>query len=1001
MVRVRHFAVLCAAACWSLLVLTPSSPAGAQETARKGETPPSPADPFLAQCREKLRTGEWKLALDAARQAHAADPKQADAVVLQGQALFNQGDLDGALAAFDKVTNDFPGREYAVARADALASRALVWLHKREYLKAVDSCYFATLEKYDHVDAHANRALAYVARRQYDRAIQSGQRAIDINPKHPAGYSVRGLARAAQNQLEPALADQQKAIELDATFAPAYQRRGAVYLAKNELDNALKDLDEAVRLSPNVPEILCDRAYVLAQKKDSAKALADVDLALQLQPGFPKALLRKGQILLAQGTFDKAIENFNEAIRLKEDHPSAYCYRGYALAGRGEYSEAIKDFTKAISLDPDMAEAYSGRSQVYKKIGKQREAKADQDRLKPPAKPVARKTPAKKKEEPAAQGFIVTSKDVDPARRTQMLKSAKEIDRLVDASLARNNLSPNPRTTDEQFLRRVYLDITGSIPTFQQTRFFLSTTEPKKRTQLIDDLLNSDRYASHSFNYWADVLRYTDSLNPNVSGDSYRQWLKQSLAENKPWNKLVSELLTAEGLIWQNPATGYIQRDANMPLDNMNNTVRIFLGTRIGCAQCHNHPFDRWKQKEFYQMAAFTFGTVPQTGGTDTRYWKKNPNDRLQEEYASIEQEEEDRRQNSYRFNRLIGVNMMIVNDQPARKITLPADYSYNDGKPGEVIEPKTLFGAPADVRSGEPPRRAFARWLTGKDNPRFALTVANRLWKQCFGVGQIEPVDDMMDSTVAENPELMQFLEAEMKRLDFDLKEFLRILYNTEAYQRQASSEEVALGAPYHFPGPILRRMTAEQVWDSFLTMAVVKPDEYREFKAEVRTDLIGVNLDQVPAAKMLESDKKVAEITNQLGARQAKYMYKGTLLARASELPTPVPPNHFLRTFGQSDRELISASSTTGSVPQVLFMFNGPITHMLLEKNSTIYNNVMQTKTVADGVKVVFRTVLNRDPDDDETELAKQEIKQNGPAGYGNVIWALVNTREFLFIQ
>ena len=103
----------------------------------------------------------------------------------------------------------------------------------------------------------------------------------------------------------------------------------------------------------------------------------------------------------------------------------------------------------------------------------------------------------------------------------------------------------------------------------------------------------------------------------------------------------------------------------------------------------------------------------------------------------------------------------------------------------------------------------------------------------------------------------------------------------------------------------------------------------------------------------------------------------------------------------FGQSDRELISASSTMGSVPQVLFMFNGPVTHMLLEKNSTIYNNVMLKKTVPEGVKVVFWTILNRDPDDDEAELAKQEIKQNGPAGYGNVIWSLVNTREFLFIQ
>ena len=293
-------------------------------------------------------------------------------------------------------------------------------------------------------------------------------------------------------------------------------------------------------------------------------------------------------------------------------------------------------------------------------------------------------------------------------------------------------------------------------------------------------------------------------------------------------------MLTAEGLVWTNPATGYLQRDSNMPLDNMNNTVRIFPGTRIGCAQCHDHPFDHWTQKEFYQMAAFTYGTLTRTDGGDTRYWQSNPNDRLQEEYALIEQEEEDRRNNSYRFNDLINVNMMMVNDKADRKITLPKDYAYDNAKPGDVVEPKALFGGSATPRSGETPRQAFARWLTAKENPRFALTIANRLWKQAFGIGQIEPVDDMMDSTVAENPELMVFLESEMMRLDFDLKEFHRIIFNTEVYQRQASLEEANPGDTFHFAGPALRRMTAEQAWDSFLTLAV--PDEYREMPAYLR---------------------------------------------------------------------------------------------------------------------------------------------------------------------
>jgi hypothetical protein len=239
------------------------------------------------------------------------------------------------------------------------------------------------------------------------------------------------------------------------------------------------------------------------------------------------------------------------------------------------------------------------------------------------------------------------------------------------------------------------------------------------------------------------------------------------------------------------------------------------------------------------------------------------------------------------------------------------------------------------------------------------------------------------------------------MKRLDFDMKEFLRIVYNSATYQREACFDEVPIGGTYHFPGPTLRRMTAEQAWDSFLTLAMADPDEYRELPAQIRTSVIGADLSTVPAQKLLEGEIKAGEVDGSQWKRQAKYMYKGVLLARASELPSPVPPSHFLRMFGQSDRELISASSTTGSVPQVLFMFNGPITHMLLEPKSTIYNNVMRKKSESDRVKVIFMTILNREPDHEETELGKQEIKKNGAAGYGNIVWSLVNTREFLFIQ
>ncbi|VAX42507.1 hypothetical protein MNBD_PLANCTO02-767 [hydrothermal vent metagenome] len=628
------------------------------------------------------------------------------------------------------------------------------------------------------------------------------------------------------------------------------------------------------------------------------------------------------------------------------------------------------------------------------------ETEAAQRRRRPPRRRTSKKKkPSKKKEKPLPPRFMVKSKSVLPSRLMSAIISAQKIDKMVEANYAKYKVTPNPLTSDEQFVRRIYLDIAGRIPTYPETRIFIGSRKPRKRRELIDKLLNSDEYASHSYNYWADILRYTDRLNNSTHGEPYRQWIKQSLAENKPWDKMVTEMITAKGLIWEDPASGFLQRDSGMPLDNMNNIVRIFLGTRIGCAQCHDHPFDRWTQKEFYQMAAYTYGARTNASPNDKRFFKKNPSKRLKEEYYEIDQEEKIQRRNYYRMTQLIRYNLAIVNDNPRRKIRLPKNYQYNNAKPRQIIPPKTLFGDPAIIKKGESSRITFARWLTAKSNPRFAKTIANRLWKRAFGRGQIEPVDDMMDSTVAENPQLMKHLESEMKRLNFDMKEYLRIIFNTQTYQRQASVKATPLAELYHFPGPILRRMTAEQAWDSFLTLAVTKPNEYREFPANIRTEYISVDLNTTTPQNVLEGDDKSKKAVRE--GRRKKYKYKGVLLARASELPSPVKPSHFLRTFGQSDRELISSSSVSGSVPQVLFMFNGPITHMMLEKGSTMYKNVTKKKRVSGRVEVIFLSILNRKPTKDESRVALQEIKKNGSAGYGNVIWSLVNTREFLFVQ
>ena len=979
--------------------------ATALEASTAGSEKQALAQSLAEQSRGQSAANRWNEALATAEKALAADAKSTVALLARGVARAGKGDLDAAIEDFDQVTGQ-GGRDPALVglRAEAHVQRSKVQYAQGRYLPAIDSCYFAILEKDSYFDAHFNRGLAYLARHEFEKAVGSFDRAVKIDPKSALAISCRGFAHGGLGRFDYVIADQNKALELDPKLAIAYERRAAASIAKGgkkDLVKAVADISKALEIDPKLAEALCDRSLLAVMAGDADRAVADVEAAIAAAPKLARARLQRGLLWLQKKDARQATAAFDEAIRLAPRSAEAYAGRGQAHLATKNHEKAVDDFTKAIELNAKLSAAYAGRAKARKNLKPDEKGLAAIKADLAQAKELDELASGKKKPEGSSPPrFDVESAAVDPARHAEALASAKKIDGFVAANYAKHKITPMPQTDDATFVRRVYLDIAGRIPTYQETTRFLVSHESDKRTKLIDQLLGSDDYASHFFNYWADVLRYKDRPTEDVRGEPYRQWIKQSLATNKPWDEMVHAMLSSEGLPWENPATGYLQRDPGMPLDNVNNSIRIFLGTRIGCAQCHNHPFDKWTQKQFYQAAAYVFPTQTRTNPNDKRFWSDKPGERLKEEYGAIEQEEEERRRISYQFDAQMRTLTKIVFDDDGRKIKLPKDYAYSDAKPGDVVEPKPLFGPEIKPKPGEKPRQVFARWLTSKENPRFAITIANRLWKQVFGVGQIEPVDDMMDSTVAENPELMKFLESEMQRLDFNMKEYLRILFNTETYQRQACRDEVPLGAPYHFPGPALRRMTAEQAWDSFVTLAVATAD-YREPPADVYKDALTLDIGNATADEILVSMKKVRDFDQVRNKTQEKFKYKGNLLARASELPSPLPPNHFLRTFGQSDRELISASSTSGSVPQVLFMYNGQITHMLLEKNSTIYDNIVRKKTLSEGVKVVFLTILSREPDAEEIATAMAQVRSDGPAGYGNVVWSLVNTREFMFVQ
>ena len=415
------------------------------------------------------------------------------------------------------------------------------------------------------------------------------------------------------------------------------------------------------------------------------------------------------------------------------------------------------------------------------------------------------------------------------------------IDKLVNDGLAKAQLQPNPPASDEVFLRRIYVDIIGRIPTAQEASDFLNDKSADKRGKLIDTLLASEGYVSNWFNYWADILRVQSNLvdtNIQGAGDAYGVWLKEQLRANTPYNKLVYTMLTARGYVWDNGAVGYYMRDAGMPLDNMANTTQIFLGSRVACAQCHDHPFDQYKQRDFYEMAAYTTGV-------DTRVSSRQ-----------IIAEATGKKKLSRReASRLVAPGVTDVLDDlleplsygtrqnPEREQRLPMDFrgdpknpNTRQGRPGDVVKPQPVFSR-EKIKTGRGILENYAEWMAGPDNPTFTVVIANRLWKSAFGIGLIEPVDDIKKADLdkhkndaaqlATNPALMSYLVQHMKASGYDMKKFLRSIYNSQSYQREATTEEVLNVEEYKFQGPVIRRMSAEQIWDSYVAMVIPEPDQ------------------------------------------------------------------------------------------------------------------------------------------------------------------------------
>ncbi len=273
--------------------------------------------------------------------------------------------------------------------------------------------------------------------------------------------------------------------------------------------------------------------------------------------------------------------------------------------------------------------------------------------------------------------------------------------------------------SDELFVRRVYLDLAGRIPSIAEAKEFYTKPAESRRDFLIERLIGSEAYASHWYNIWLDALRVQSKFDSARKADLYMWWIRQAVRENMPYDDFVRELLSAEGYIWENPATGYYYRDQSNRLANVEATASLFLGTDIGCAQCHDDPFDVWTRRDYYEFAAFFHSSTyffPREQTFANLSWEE-----IEGQRNAMRKDAQRRRLKWNAYEHDVSTTSYVMNQQLLTRVIhpkhfnprLPHDYQYDDGKPKENIKPTTLFGSNATFENHHDGMRALAGWVT------------------------------------------------------------------------------------------------------------------------------------------------------------------------------------------------------------------------------------------------------------------------------------------------
>ncbi len=490
------------------------------------------------------------------------------------------------------------------------------------------------------------------------------------------------------------------------------------------------------------------------------------------------------------------------------------------------------------------------------------------------------------------------------------------IDQLLAEYWQEKGLTPARNATDEEFLRRVYLDLTGGLPSANDVRAFLANQQPDRRARMIDSLLGTDHptdplpgkpdHWTHLANTWRKFVLPTEAdLRRFGGGVQFQKWLREEFRKDTPYDELVRSLLLAKGNFNQNGAVLFYTVLEAKPESLAASASRAFLGVQIQCAQCHDHPFDHWKQRDFWGFAAF---------------------------FAQL-----DRANGRARF-------IANVQDADIGEAVLPDT--------DQIIAPRVLNGEDMfDTSDGVTRREKLAKWLTAPENPYFARTTVNRVWSMLFGRGIVEPVDDFGDHNAASHPQLLRELSEYFVASGFDMRELIRAIANTEAYQLASSYAGETAPPPESFAKMALKSLTAEQLYESLGDATVLRDSRPRMYTAAVDA---AVDFSRFAFINKFRNPGGASEY--HAGIPQALTLMNGTMIDAATSLK-------------RSDL-LVSLSAPFFSDEQ---------------RVETLFLAVLSRYPTAGEQSQFVEYVVSR-----ESSSAKQEA-------LSDILWALLNSAEF----